>query len=95
MLPLADTEKLIREKDEEVSKHFSFPLISALEHLLDPIPALPGPTACNLAPHSCAACKKCWRRCKPRCNRARLRASSQTRCEIPTAAYPSVSSTLI
>lgn len=95
MLPLADTEKLIREKDEEVSKHFSFPLISALEHLLDPIPALPGPTACNLAPHSCAACKKCWRRCKPRCNRARLRASSQTRCEIPTAAYPSVSSPLI
>lgn len=95
MLPLADTEKLIREKDEEVSKHFSFPLISALERLLDPIPALPGPTACNLAPHSCAACKKCWRRCKPRCSRARLRASNQMRCEILTAACPSVCSPLI
>lgn len=82
MLPLADTEKLIREKDEEVSKHISFPLSSSL----DPIPALPGPTACNLAPHSCAACKKCWRRCKLRCSRTRLRASSQILCEILTAA---------
>lgn len=83
MLPLADTEKLIREKDEEVSKHFSFPLINALERFLDPILALPGSTACNLAPHSCAACKKCWRRCKPRCSRARLRASNQMCCDIP------------
>ncbi|CAO2583364.1 Septin1 [Lemmus lemmus] len=88
ILPLADTEKLIREKDEEVSKHISFPLIS----YLDPIPVLPGPTACNLAPHSCAACKKCWRRCKLRCSRARLRASSQTRCEILTAAQSSICS---
>lgn len=82
MLPLADTEKLIREKDEEVSKHISFPLISSL----DPIPASPGPIACNLASHSCAACKKCWRRCKLRCSRARPRASSQTHCETLTAA---------
>lgn len=64
-----------------MSKHFFSPLIRALDRLQDPIPALPGPTACNLAPHSCAACKKCWRRCKPRCSRAKLRATSQTRCE--------------
>lgn len=78
-----------------MSKHFSFPLISALERLLDPILALPGPTACNLAPHSCAACKKCWRRCKPRCSRARFRASNQMLSENLTAAYPSVCSPLI
>lgn len=95
MLPLADTEKLIREKDEEVSKYFSFPLINALERFLDPISVLPGSTACNLAPHSCAACKKCWRRCKPRCSRARLRASNQMRCEILNTAYPRLCSPLI
>lgn len=29
MLPLAETEKLIREKDEEVSKHLASPLTKA------------------------------------------------------------------
>lgn len=95
MLPLADTEKLIREKDEEVSKHCSFPPISVLDCHLVPIPALPGPTACYLVPHSCAACKKCWRRCKPRCNRTKPRASNQMCCEILTAAYPSICAPLL
>ena len=83
MLPLADTEKLIREKDEEVSKHLAFPQIKAPNPLRSPFLALPSPTACNLAPHSCAACKRCWRRCRPRCGRARLRASSRTLSETP------------
>lgn len=82
MLPLAETEKLIREKDEEVSKHLASPATKALNPLRSPSLAWPGPTACNLAPHSCAACKRCWRRCRPRCSRARLRASSRTLSEV-------------
>uniref|UniRef100_A0A8C4LZW7 Septin-1 n=1 Tax=Equus asinus asinus TaxID=83772 RepID=A0A8C4LZW7_EQUAS len=82
MLPLAETEKLIREKDEEVSKHLASPATKAPNPPRSPSLAWPGPTACNLAPHSCAACKRCWRRCRPRCSRARLRASSRTLSEV-------------
>lgn len=46
MLPLADTEKLIREKDEEVSKHFSFPQIKAPNPLRSPFLALPAQSHC-------------------------------------------------
>lgn len=54
MLPLADTEKLIREKDEEVSMHLASP------RQRPQVPRWPRQvTACNLALHSCAACKRC------------------------------------
>lgn len=92
MLPLADTEKLIREKDEEVSKHLSPPPSKARSPLCSSSLASPGPTT-NLAPHSCAACKRCWRRCRPRCNRARFRASSQTLSEVPAGALLYLGST--
>uniref|UniRef100_A0A8D1S7I4 Septin-1 n=1 Tax=Sus scrofa TaxID=9823 RepID=A0A8D1S7I4_PIG len=91
MLPLADTEKLIREKDEEVRKHLAS-LRSPHSPTKPPRPlrspslASPGATACNLAPHSCAACRRCWRRCRPRCSRARRRASSRTPSEAPVPA---------
>nr|XP_012997734.1 septin-1 isoform X2 [Cavia porcellus] len=81
VLPLAETEKLIREKDEEVSKHLASPLTDASEPLRGLSLARPGPTACTLAPHSCAVCRRCWRRCRRRCSRARLQASSPTRSE--------------
>lgn len=86
MLPLAETEKLIREKDEEVSKHLASPPPKASDPLQGPSLASPGFTANNLAPHSCAACKRCWRRCRPRCSRIRLRASSRMLSEARTRA---------
>lgn len=92
MLPLAETEKLIREKDEEVSGTTSLPLHP--QHARQgpgprrrgPAPGSRDPTVCTLAPHSCAACRRCWRRCRPRCSRARLRASSRTLSEVPRPA---------
>ncbi|XP_032957332.1 septin-1 isoform X2 [Rhinolophus ferrumequinum] len=80
MLPLADTEKLIREKDEEVSKRLASPH-QGPQSPLKSLPGLARPHRRNHAPHSCAACKRCWRRCRRKCSRARLRASSRTRSE--------------
>lgn len=56
MLPLADTEKLIREKDEEVSKRLASPPTRAPRPLWSPSLASPGPIAAILlrtaAPHA-------------------------------------------
>lgn len=50
MLPLADTEKLIREKDEEVSKDLSSPLPPRPQVLFEVPLWPPRPHAHHLAP---------------------------------------------